>query len=150
MTTGKWWGILQSFMFRLNNITADRFAEICAGMGLVEGQRPDIGVHIRLGNAACRQGQFAGLSVESIVFMYLQEVEKVVTHLRILPPASDCSLSFASSSSTRAAAAFDGESVWVARHQSLRRSRQGICECTIRHSHTAPLQKRRSLRRTSG
>jgi hypothetical protein len=123
MTTGKWWGILQSYMFRLNNRTAHRFAEISAsmGLGLTGERRPDIGVHIRLGDklgdAASRQGQFAGLSVESIVSVYLREVDAALAHLRTLSPASGCDQSPlpSSSSAARAVGACDGElSVYVA------------------------------------
>lgn len=86
MTSGRWWGILQSYMFRLNKRASDRFAEISNDLGMPMGHKPDIGVHIRLGDklgdAGSRQGQFAGMSEERIVSLYLQEVNIAIEHLR--------------------------------------------------------------------
>ena len=84
VTPAIWWGIVQTYMFRLNPRMDRRVQEISTHMGL--SRPPDIGVHIRLGDKlndiASKQQRLQQLTTEQIVQTYIQEVQSAVETLR--------------------------------------------------------------------
>jgi hypothetical protein len=85
VTPSMWWGVVLSYMFRLNTRMEKRCSTISADIGM--NSPPDIGVHIRLGDKiadiASKQTQFHNMTTAGIVYMYIQEIERAAADIRM-------------------------------------------------------------------